>query len=180
MLIFLIGYRGTGKTTVAALLARRLGWPWVDADALLEQRAGCTIPEIFAKESEAGFRARESALLTELCTLDSHVIATGARVVLDPKTRELLKRTGRVIWLTADADTIHRRLMHDTTSQARRPALTTGGLTEIVDLLAVRAPLYRGWANLTIHTREQGPGDIATQVLDWLAKMNEHLQRVLD
>src|SRR5438105_14531695 len=65
--IFLIGYRGTGKSTVARLLADRLGWAAVDADALLELRAGRTIRAIFAEEGEVGFREQEAALLTEIC-----------------------------------------------------------------------------------------------------------------
>src|SRR5262249_16846508 len=73
--IFLIGYRGTGKTTVARLLAARLGWKSVDADDIIQQRFGQTIREIFDAEGEAGFRAKEAAVLDDLCKLSRHVIA---------------------------------------------------------------------------------------------------------
>ena len=110
--IFLIGSRGSGKTTVAQLLAGRLGWPWIDADEMLELQAGCSIRQVFAEEGEVGFRDRESAVLAELCQRRRHVIATGGGVVLRPENRARLKR-GRVIWLTGDADTLWQRMQRD-------------------------------------------------------------------
>src|SRR4051812_20716847 len=92
--LFLVGPRGSGKSTVAALLARRLGWGWVDADALLEERAGRTIRDLFAEEGEPGFREREASLLAELCGRARHVIATGGGVVLRPASREAMRRAG--------------------------------------------------------------------------------------
>src|SRR5262249_22263441 len=80
--IFLVGPRGSGKTTVARLLAEALGWAWLDADALLEERAGKSIRAVFEAEGEGGFRERESALLAELCGRQRHVVATGGGVVL--------------------------------------------------------------------------------------------------
>src|SRR5215472_14699306 len=80
--IFLVGYRGTGKTTVARLLAEKLGWKWVDADEALEKKHGQTIREIFEAAGEAGFRDREESLFEDLCRLENHVIATGGGVVL--------------------------------------------------------------------------------------------------
>src|SRR4051794_40923509 len=75
--IFLVGLRGSGKTTIARLLAERIGWNWTDADDVIEQRHGKTIRELFAEEGEASFRDKESKILVELCGLDRHVIATG-------------------------------------------------------------------------------------------------------
>jgi shikimate kinase len=167
-LIILIGYRGTGKTTVAELLARRLGWAWVDADALLEARAGHTIRELFECETQAGFRARESALLEELCALEMHVLASGGGVVLDPRNRERLKRSGRIIWLTADPETIHGRLLADASTESRRPPLTTGDFAEIRELLAQRDPLYRACADLTIDTSQRTPDEVSAYICEWL------------
>src|SRR5581483_8371820 len=130
-LIFLIGYRGTGKSTVARELARQLAWQWVDADALLEQRHGRSIAQIFADEGETGFRDKESAILDELCARREQVIATGGGVVLRAENRARLKAAGLSVWLTADADTIWQRLQMDTTTAGRRPALTVGGLEEV-------------------------------------------------
>src|SRR2546421_373945 len=97
--IVLIGYRGTGKSTARRLLAARLGWHFLDADAELEARAGRTIADVFRAEGEPGFRDRESAVLAELVLVPDHVIATGGGVVLRPGNRELLKAAGFVAWL---------------------------------------------------------------------------------
>src|SRR5262245_15865615 len=89
--IFLIGYRAPGKTTVARLLAGRLGWDWVDADQLLEERHARTIRQIFAEEGEPGFREKEAALVEELCGRRRHVVAMGGGVVLRPENRARLR-----------------------------------------------------------------------------------------
>src|SRR5690349_18558779 len=89
-LVFLIGPRGSGKSTVAQLVARELGWDWLDADAELEKRYGRSIRAIFEAEGEVGFRAKEAAVLTELCGLSRHIIATGGGVVLRESNRALL------------------------------------------------------------------------------------------
>jgi shikimate kinase len=162
--VFLVGYRGTGKTTVARLLAHRLGWPWVDADDLLESRAGMTVRQVFEAEGEAGFRRRESAVLEEMCGLRGHVVATGGGVVLTAANRERLRAAGRVVWLTADPRTIRRRLERDRTSAERRPVLTVGGLAEIKELLRAREPLYRAVAHLSVDTSGRSPEEVAEDV----------------
>src|SRR6266478_1936812 len=88
--LFLIGYRGSGKSTVAEILARELGRPWTDADALLEVRQGRTIAEIFAEDGEAGFRQIEAELLEELCRCKQHIVATGGGVILRAANRDRL------------------------------------------------------------------------------------------
>lgn len=163
---FLIGYRGAGKTTVARLLAERLGWAWVDADQVLETRDGRTIREIFAAEGEAGFRDKETALLTELCSLKQHVIATGGGVVLRLENRLEMQRSGRIAWLVADPPTLWRRLQNDISSQERRPALTTGGLAEIEELLIVREPLYHACADVTVDTTGRSPEEVVSAILN--------------
>jgi shikimate kinase len=162
--IFLIGYRGTGKSTVARLLAGRLGWDWLDADAVLEERAGRTIREVFAEEGEAGFRRRESAVLGDLCRCQRHVIATGGGVVLSPDNRARLRAAGRVVWLTADAETIWRRLQADASTAERRPPLTVGGLAEVHELLRLREPHYRACADHCIDTPGRSPEEVAERV----------------
>src|ERR1051326_5701426 len=120
-IIYLIGLRGTGKTTVGRLLAKLLNRPFHDADELLEQRAGRLIRDIFAAEGEAGFRDREEAILTELSAAGSSVIATGGGVVLRESNRETMRRTGVAVWLTADVDTLVQRLQSDPATMQRRP-----------------------------------------------------------
>ncbi len=172
-LVFLVGYRGTGKSTVARLLAERLGWGWVDADEALEKRYGRTIRQLFAEEGEAGFRDKESAVLEELCRGERLVVATGGGVVLREANRARLRAAGRVVWLTADATTISRRLRQDPTTAERRPALTVGGLAEVEELLRVREPLYRASANLIVDTVGRTPEEVAEAIL-----MNQESPRV--
>lgn len=90
-LIFLIGYRGTGKSATARALAESLGWSWCDADQLLQDRFAKTIRQIFDEEGEAGFRDKETAILDELAARRRCVIATGGGVVLRPENRAKLK-----------------------------------------------------------------------------------------
>jgi shikimate kinase len=163
--IFLIGYRGTGKSTVARLLAEALGWPWLDADDVLERKCGRTIRDIFATEGEEGFRAKEEAVLAELCKLKEHVIATGGGVVLRESNRELLRRSGWVVWLTAEVETIHRRLQADPTTWDRRPALAAASpQAEIATLLRLREPHYRSCAHLTVATEGRSPESVAADI----------------
>ncbi len=166
--LFLVGYRGTGKSSVARLLAERLGWQWVDADDVLERRAGRTVRQVFEAEGEAGFRRRESAVLEELCGLRRHVIATGGGVVLSAANRGRLRAAGRVVWLTADAATICRRLEGDGTTGERRPVLTVGGRAEVEELLRAREPLYRAVADLTVDTSGRPPEEVAGAIQESL------------
>jgi shikimate kinase len=167
-LVTLIGPRGSGKTTVARLLAERLGWAWVDADQVLETRHGKSIRMIFAEEGEAGFRDREAAVLADLCRLERHVLATGGGVVLRESNRELLRRSARVVWLTADADTLWRRLQDDATTAERRPALAGGGREEIIEVLRARESLYRACAELMVETTDRLPQAVAEEILQFL------------
>lgn len=166
-LIFLIGYRGSGKTTVARLLAEKLGWKWLDADAVLEERAGKSIRQIFADDGETAFRDLESAVLRELCTLEQHVIATGGGVVLREENRACLKH-GAVIWLKAPADILWQRMQNDATTRERRPDLAQGGLAEIEEMLRVRERLYDKCQTLTVdvgsRTAEEAVEEIAARL----------------
>jgi shikimate kinase len=163
-LLFLIGGRGSGKTTVARLLAEQLGWTWIDADTALERRHGRSIGAIFASEGEAGFRAKESAVLAELCRVRQHVIATGGGVVLREDNRILLRQTGRVVWLTADAVTLWERLQADPTTDERRPPLSVGGLAEIEQTLRMREPFYRACADWIVSTVGRSPEEVAASI----------------
>jgi shikimate kinase len=159
--IFLIGYRGTGKTTVAKILAGRLSWRWIDADAAVEERYGRSIRTIFAEEGEVGFRQKESALLEELVRLQDHVVATGGGIVLNPQNRDRMRQSGKVVWLTGDAATLWQRLEDDVSTPERRPQLTVGGMAEIAELLQRREPLYRECANIIVETVGRSPEEVA-------------------
>jgi shikimate kinase len=169
-LLFLIGPRGGGKTTVARLLAARLGWDWCDADTVLEGRCGRSIREVFAAEGEAGFRERESAVLADLSRLRRHVIATGGGVVLREAHRTLLRASGRTVYLTADVDTLWGRLRGDPATAERRPALTVGGREEVAEVLRAREPLYRQCADLVVQTAGRPPEDVVAEIVAALRK----------
>jgi shikimate kinase len=167
--LFLVGPRGSGKSTVAAVLAGRLGLEWVDADALLEARAGQSIRELFAGEGEAGFRQREAALLAELCAWPDHVVATGGGVVLREDNRARMRGCGRVVWLKADVDTLWARISGDAGTAERRPPLGGGGLAEVADVVARREDLYRAVAHHVVDTTGRPPAAVCDEIVSWLA-----------
>ena len=164
--IALIGYRATGKTTVAKELASRLpGWNWVDADVEIERAAGKTIAQIFQQSGESGFRDLESTVTAELLTRPNTIIATGGGVVIRPENRERLKQTAFVVWLKASAETIYNRMYSDETTATRRPALTDSDpREEIVKMLNMRRSWYEQTADVSVDTDA-----LATeQIADWI------------
>lgn len=165
MVITLIGYRGTGKSTLALPLARRLGWDWIDADVELERRSGRSIKQIFDTDGEPEFRRLERELLAELLKRDRLVVAAGGGAILNPATRADLKSSGPVIWLRASADVIEQRLATDPTTGQRRPNLTaSGGREEIERLLAIREPLYRECATIFVEADSVAPEQLVDEV----------------
>jgi len=168
-MLSLIGYRGTGKSTVGMRLARRLKWDWLDADNELERRAGRSIREIFATEGESMFRQLEREVLVDLLSRRRLVLSTGGGCVLNAETRRDLCAAGPVVWLNASVETIASRILHDTTTKARRPNLTTvGGIDEIRVLLAQRAPLYRECATIAIDTEGLSLDEVVARVVSQL------------
>lgn len=166
MPLTLIGYRGSGKTSVAAPLAARLGWEWIDADVEIESRAGMSIREIFAAEGEAGFRRREREVLCELLAREKLVIAAGGGAALDPDNRRAMRAAGPVVWLRASAETLAGRIAADPTSAARRPNLTPlGGRAEIERLLAERESLYRDAATAAVDTEGLSPEEVVERII---------------
>jgi shikimate kinase len=170
MNLVLIGYRATGKTTLARLLAEQLQWNWIDADVEIEQRAGKSIAQIFAEDGETAFRDLEAQVIAELCRQDGLVLAAGGGAPLRPESREAMRARGKVVWLRAGPETIHARMSADATTQARRPNLTDKDpLDEIVHLLAEREPIYRESAHLTVNTEGKTPAEIVAEILNRLA-----------
>lgn len=168
--IALIGYRGTGKTTVAQCLATRLQRPWHDTDIELECRAGCSIEDIFADQGEGHFRDLEQATVAELTGLKEAVLALGGGAVLRDANRQALRGTWKV-WLVADAQTIAARLAADPLTAKRRPALTdSGGLTEIERLLKARTPIYRDCADFAVDTADKSAEQVADEIVSLLQK----------
>lgn len=169
MNLVLIGYRATGKTTLARLLARRLGWDWIDADVEIERRADKSIARIFADQGEPAFRDLEAEVVADLCRRECLVLAAGGGAPLRSESRRAMRAAGRVVWLKARPETILARMSGDATTAGRRPDLTDrGGLEEILHLLKQREPIYRESAHLEVDTEGKTPDEIATEILDRL------------
>ncbi len=169
MNIFLIGYRCTGKTTIAKMLAERTGKAFVDADVMLVENAGMTVAEIVEKSGWDDFRDRESAVLEELCKVDNHVIATGGGVIIREENVEMMKKAGTVVWLTASVETIANRMAADYSTGDQRPGLTDKGIfDEIEETLDFRTPLYKNAMTFSVGTDEISIDGICDSILKTL------------
>jgi shikimate kinase len=159
--IFLVGLMGAGKTSVGRLLAKRFGKTFYDSDHEIERRTGVKIPVIFEIEGEAGFRAREATMLRELAALDDIVLATGGGAVLREDSRELLKRSGTVVYLRASLDDLWQRTRHD----RNRPLLRTADpRAKLEELFVARDPLYREVASVIMDTGTQSLSHLASRL----------------
>jgi len=166
MAITIIGYRGTGKTTVGAELAQRLAWNYLDLDPELEKRAGKSIAAIFAQDGEPHFRELESAELARHLGGETIVISTGGGAILSNLNRDLMRQSGPVIWLTAEEATIAARIQSDPTSVTRRPSLTqTDPISEIQQVLAFRRPFYSAAATIQVQTDDRSPAEIVDEIM---------------
>lgn len=169
MNLVLIGYRATGKTTLARGLAKRLGWDWIDADVEIERRAGKSIARMFAEDGEPAFRDLEAQVIADLCERPRLVLAAGGGAPLRPESRQAMRAGGRVVWLTALPETILARMSVDATTAGRRPNLTDKSpLDEIVHVLSQREPIYRESAHLIVDTEGKTPEELVEEVLSKL------------
>ena len=170
--LILIGYRGTGKTTVGRLLAEELGWNFVDADDEVERVAGKSIADIFSADGEEAFRDMEQQVVGALCQREQHVISLGGGAILRSENRDAMQRAGTVVWLTAAPATIQQRLCADDATRDRRPNLTQqGGLEEIETVLKQREALYRACADLEIDTDGVALADVSAKILSDLTEV---------
>ncbi|MFM7136793.1 MAG: shikimate kinase [Planctomycetota bacterium] len=170
--ITLVGYRGSGKSSVAARLAMLLGCSWQDADDVLEREAGDSIAALIASRGEDWFRDLESTVLDRLLAAEAGVLATGGGVILREANRAALWARGRpVVWLTAPAEVLRARLAADPTTAVRRPALSgTNPLDEVAATLVARDPFYREVADAVIDVSSEPPARIAARIAAWLGR----------
>ena len=165
--LYLVGMMGSGKTSTGRPLAERLGYGFVDADAVIEQAAGCSIPEIFQREGEDGFRAIEHQVLSAISQRHSLVVATGGGVVTQRENWGLL-HSGIVIWLDVVQEQLLKRLQADSTV---RPLLQTEDpALALSQLLAERQPLYAE-ADLTVVINDETPDTVADGILQLLPSL---------
>jgi len=163
--IFLIGFMGCGKSTIAGLLAERLGVSQVEMDELIVQEQGMPITEIFEKYGEEHFRDIETDLVRRLQARDGVVVSCGGGAVLREENRRLMKETGVIVWLTAEPETILERVKHSTD----RPILNGHMNVEyITGLMAKRHDCYEAAADCVVGTDGKGREEICDDILELL------------
>jgi len=170
MNIFLIGYRGTGKSEVGRGLARMLKRPWLDLDEELTHRLGTTLQAYVGRWGWPAFRTEEKSLLQEVCRRSGWVVSTGGGVVLDADNVTAMRDCGRVIWLQAPAGTIQKRLAADPRTRDLRPPLSAASdpAAEIQDMLGRRLTLYRQAAHWQIDTEGLSAEQVCRRITQWL------------
>lgn len=165
--VLLVGMMGAGKSTIGAVLAERLGWPYLDSDSEIIRTTGSTVPEIFAARGEPAFRAEEARVLAEATSSDGPVIvAVAGGAVLDPDNRRRIKQAGVVVWLRAEVSTLAARVG----TGVGRPLLDYDPRTALGRLYAERQDLYAGLADITVDVDEQAPEAVADRVIAELAR----------
>ena len=161
--IILIGFMGSGKTTIARQLSTQLKIKWVDTDKLIESISGKTIPELF-KHSEAYFRSWELTIVKSFNSYKNTIISTGGGIIIQKDCRDIIKKSGDVIYLDISADTVLERLKHDT----KRPLLQQENRKEVItSLLNERDSLYRDVADLSISVDRLSIHDIIDQIQNY-------------
>jgi shikimate kinase len=160
--IVLVGFMGSGKTTVGKLIAEKTGMPLLDMDALIEERAGKPITAIFADEGEAHFRQLEREMVRELAQREGQIISTGGGIVLNPDNIADFERTGLVVCLLADAQTVLERVKHDTS----RPLLAGDKEKKILEILDSRKHLYESIAHRIDTSGRPSPAPTAMEIIE--------------
>ena len=169
--IYLVGPMGAGKTTVGRYLAELLSRDFVDSDHEIEARTGASIPWIFEKEGEAGFRLREQSAIAELTSQPQIVLATGGDAITRIENRNALRQTGIVIYLYTPVEIQLLRTHRD----RNRPLLQVDNPEQkLRDLLQVRDPLYREVAHFVIETNQGAAKDLALNILQLIRESSPH------
>lgn len=164
--IALIGFMGSGKTTVGQLLAKKLDRKFIELDRLVEQKAGKPIPEIFQQDGEIAFRELEIELIKDITSEQRSVIACGGGIVLNKINVDRLKQEGIVVYLTASPGAILRRTASD---KNERPLLNTADrATRVRELLGFRKPFYERAADITIDTSKLDVSSVTEKIIEKL------------
>jgi shikimate kinase len=159
--VYLVGFMGAGKTTVARALARRLDWQAVDVDELIEAREHQTVADLFATRGEGYFRSVERAVILDQVGSRHTVVATGGGTFIDPLNRAVINRDGVSVWLDVPLD----RLVDRVPADGRRPL--AADRVEFERLYAIRRTAYEQ-AHLRIEAGRAGIGAVVEQLVDWL------------
>lgn len=163
--VILIGYRACGKSSIGRLLAKRLGWNFLDLDQVIETRESCSIKELVEKYGWDYFRRQEKNLLREIIDLENIVVATGGGAVLHHDLWPRILQSFFSVWLVADHDTICQRLAGDSRTEGQRPSLTGRNvLDEAQKIMAEREPFYKKYSHLAVNTALLSPAEVARAV----------------
>jgi shikimate kinase len=161
--ILLVGMMGAGKTTTGRLVAEKLGWDYLDSDVEVEKKTGLTVPALFARDGEVAFRDAEAEVLRAACArTEPVVVSVAGGAVLRPETRDLLRASGRVIWLRARPATLAARVGDG----VGRPLLEGDPGAALLALDAVRRPLYAEVADETIDVDDLSPEEVGARILE--------------
>jgi shikimate kinase len=163
--VILVGLSGSGKTTVGRLLARRLGWRFVDTDQEIRYRTGQTVEAIFRNQGEPAFRALESEILREVCGRHRQVIATGGGAPVSDANRACMLDGNVVVWLDSSTETLTERLQNSIRREPR-PLLAGRDLSTRLDQLGRERAEYYGCAHHTIRTDRKTPREVADVLAD--------------
>ncbi len=180
MHVYLIGYRGSGKSTIGRLLSERLDRPMVDTDDLVEAESGMTIKDIFATKGEPWFRDLEAKIVsTASASAVATVVSLGGGAVLREASQTILKSTGICIWLTASAEYLFQRIQSDQATQLRRPNLSqSGGFAEVAEILSKRRPIYESLSDITVEVEGKTPDDICDEIVDCINSASTETPRI--
>ena len=161
--IFFTGFMASGKSRTGRALAERLNRPYVDTDAVIVERAGKTISEIFEQDGEAKFREMERDVVAEFAKKETpHIISLGGGLPVREKNRELLKKAGKVVYLRTSPETVYDRLKGDDT----RPLLKSDDpLTRIKELQDERGKIYEEAADIIVDTDGKTPAEVADEII---------------
>ena len=170
MNIVLIGYRGTGKTSVGIALAKRLGWDFCDTDDYIEGKVKKPISDMVATEGWAFFRAKEKEAIREVSSRKDCVVAAGGGVILDSENVKTLKKKGIVILLEATTHTILERMRRDEKTEQQRPSLTgKDPYEEIEEVLEFRRPIYQKAMDFSVDTTSKSIDQVLDEIVEKLA-----------
>jgi shikimate kinase len=165
--IILIGYRGSGKTSVGKRLSAELGRPFFDTDALVEKQARMSIDVIVSRMGWSHFRELEKQVIESVTGKSNRIIATGGGAVMDPTNVGYLKRNGWIFWLKAEAQILRQRIEKDQGAGTVRPSLTgQDPLKEIQAVLVQRHPVYQQVCDFMIDTEGYSVRDVAMRILN--------------
>ncbi len=159
--VYLIGFMGSGKSTIGKLLAKNLNVEFIDVDALIESKAGISIREMFERHGESYFRQIETEVMSEVTQIREAVVACGGGVVLREENMKLLRKNGIVVYLQVSAEELVKRLLND----EKRPLLQVKNrIQRIRSLYRIRLPLYMKYADIIVDNTRKTPQEIVEEI----------------